>query len=130
MSEQQFQNKVSEMLRNRGDIGEHLQGHPEAAGGITDLTFRDIPIELKVENGKVLFPKDFSKYFDQTAAYSIGLGKRIGVLSVLEASPKSAPVGVIEDDIKVFVHQTGQSSIVIVVIVIRGGFPKPSSYSR
>lgn len=129
-SEQQFQNKASEMLRNRGDIGEHLQGHPEAAGGITDLTFRDIPIELKVENNKVLYPKDFTKFFDQTAAYSIGLGKRIGVLSVLEASPKSAPVGVIEEDIEVFVHQTGQSSIVIVVIVIRGGFPKPSSYSR
>ena len=129
-SEQQFQNKATEMLRNRSDIGEHLQGHPEAAGGITDLTFRDIPIELKVENSKVLFPKDFSKFFDQTAAYAIGLGKRIGVLSVLEASPKSAPVGVVEDDIEVFVHQTGQSPIVIVVVVVRGGFPKPSSYSR
>ena len=129
-SEQQFQNKATEMLRNRSDIGEHLQGHPEAAGGITDLTFRGIPIELKVENSKVLFPKDFSKFFDQTAAYAIGLGKRIGVLSVLEASPKSAPVGVVEDDIQVFVHQTGQSPIVIVVVVVRGGFPKPSSYSR
>lgn len=129
-SEQQFQNKATEMLRNRSDIGEHLQGHPEAAGGITDLTFRDIPIELKVENSKVLFPKDFSKFFYQTAAYAIGLGKRIGVLSVLEASPKSAPVGVVEDDIEVFLHQTGQSPIIIVVVVIRGGFPKPSSYSK
>ncbi len=129
-SESQFQNKATEMLRNRCDIGEHLQGHPEAAGGITDLTFRDIPIELKVENSKVLFPKDLSKFFDQTAAYAIGLGKRVGVLSVLEASPKSAPVGVVEDDIEVFVHQTGQSPIVIVVVVVRGGFPKPSFYSR
>lgn len=129
-SEAQFQNKTTEMLRNRSDIGEHLQGHPEAAGGITDLTFRDIPIELKVENSKVMFPKDFSKFFDQTAAYAIGLGKRIGVLSVLEASPKSAPVGVVEGDIEVFFHQAGQSPIAIVVVVVRGGFPKPSSYSR
>jgi hypothetical protein len=129
-SEQQFQNKATEILRTRNDIGEHLQGHAEAAGGITDLTFWDIPIELKVEKSKVLFPKDFSKFFDQTAAYAIGLGKRIGVLSVLEASSKSAPVGVVENDIEVFVHQTGQSSIVIVVVVVRGGFPKPSSYSR
>lgn len=128
--EKQFQNKAAEMLRNRGDIGEHLQSHIEAAGGITDLTFRDIPIELKVENIKVLFPNDFSKFFDQTAAYAIGLGKQIGVLSVLEASPKSGPVGNIEDDIKTFVHQTGKSQIVIVVVVVRGGFPKPSSYSR
>lgn len=129
-SEAQFQGKATEMLRNRSDIGEHLQGHPEAAGGITDLTFRDIPIELKVENKKVLFPKDFSNFFDQTAAYAIGLGKRIGVLSVLESSPKSAPIGVVEDDIEVFRHQTGQSSVVIVVVVVRGGFPKPSTYSR
>ncbi|MBE9176795.1 hypothetical protein IQ225_18390 [Synechocystis salina LEGE 06155] len=129
-SERQFQNKVSEMLQNRNDIGKHLQGHPEAAGGITDLTFRDIPIELKVENSKVLFPKDFSKFFNQTAAYAIGLGKRIGVLSILESSRKSAPVGVVENDIEIFPHQTGQSTIVIVVVVIRGGFPKPSSYSK
>lgn len=129
-SEKQFQNKASDMLRNRSDIGEHLQGHPEAAGGITDLTFRDIPIELKVENSKVQYAKDFSKYFNQTAAYSIGLGKRIGVLSVLESSPKSNPVGILEDDIEVFFHPSGQSNIAIVVVVIRGGFPKPSSYSR
>ena len=129
-SEQQFQNKASEMLRNRSDIGEHLQSHSEAAGGITDLTFWDIPIELKVEKKKVLYPKDFSKFFEQTAAYAIGLGKRIGVLSVLETSPKSAPIGIVEDDIEVCVHQTGQSTIVIIVVVVRGGFPKPSSYSR
>jgi hypothetical protein len=129
-SERQFQNKAIEMLQNRSDIGEHLQSHLEAAGGITDLTFRDIPIELKVENSKALFPKDFSKFFNQTAAYAIGLEKRIGVLAVLEASSKSAPIGIVEDDIEVFGHQTGQSSIVIVVVVVRGGFPNPSSYSR
>lgn len=129
-SEQKFQSKIAEMLRSRSDIGEYLQGHPEAAGGITDLTFKDVPVELKVENNKVLFPKDFQKYFDQTAAYAIGLGKRIGVLSVLESSSKSAPVGVVEDDIEVFIHPTGQTQIAIVVVVIRGGFPKPSFYSR
>lgn len=129
-SEQSFQSKTAEMLRNRSEIGEYLQGHPEAAGGITDLTFKDIPIELKVENKKILFPKDFQKYFDQTAAYAIGLGKRIGILSVLESSSKLAPVGVIEDDIEVFFHPAGQTQIAIIVVVIRGGFPKPSSYSR
>ncbi len=130
MSESAFQKEVTKMLRNRSDIGEHLQGHPEAAGGITDLTFQDIPIELKVESSKILLPKDFKKYFNQTAAYALGLGKRIGVLSVLETTPKKEPVGIVEDDIEVFFHHTGQSSIVIVVVIIRGGFPKPSSYSR
>jgi hypothetical protein len=130
MSEQEYQKEATKMLRNRSDIGEHLQGHPEAGGGITDLTFKGIPIELKVENSNVLFPKDFTKFFNQTAAYVIGFGKRIGVLSVLEATPKSAPVGIVEDDIEVFPHPIGQSQIAIVVVVVRGGFPKPSSYSR
>jgi hypothetical protein len=130
MSELQFQKKVSEILRSRPDIAQYLEGHPEAAGGITDLTFRDIPIELKVEKDKVLYPKDFLKFFDQTAAYAIALGKRIGVLCVLDASPKAAPVGVFDEDIGIFRHSVGQSDVAIVVIVVRGGFPKPSKYSK
>ena len=129
-SERTYQQEATKMLRNRSDIGEHLQGHPEAAGGTTDLTFKDIPVELKVENRKILFPKDFKKYFSQTAAYAIGLGKRIGILSVLESSPKDEPVGVVEDDIEVFMHPISRAQITIVVVVVRGGFPKPSSYSK
>jgi len=131
MSEKQFQTKLSELLRNRSEIGEFLESHLEASGGITDLTFKGIPIELKVEKSKVLFAKDFTNYFDQTASYAIALGKKIGVLSVLECTEKkSTPVGVIEDDIGFFIHQTGQSVIAIIVVVIRGGLPKPSSYSK
>lgn len=39
MSEKQFQTKISELLRNRSDVGEYLESHLEASGGITDLTF-------------------------------------------------------------------------------------------
>ena len=131
MSEKQFQTKISELLRNRSDVGEYLESHLEASGGITDLTFKGIPIELKIEKSKMLFAKDFTNYFDQTASYSIALGKKVGILSVLECTQKkTTPVGVIEDDIDFFIHQTGQSVIAIIVVVIRGGLPKPSSYSR
>lgn len=128
--ERDFQEKVTELLRSRNDIGELLHSHPESAGGKTDLTFKDIPIELKIEHDKVLYPKDFVKYFDQPAAYAIGLGKRIGILGVLESTEKSKPVGLVEDDIALFHHPSGQSSVLIVVVVIRGGFPTPSTYSR
>lgn len=128
-AEKEFQQKTIEILRSRSDIGEELQNHPGAAGGITDLTFRDITIELKVENHKVIQTKDCSKYFAQTAAYALALGKRIGVLCVLESTKKTSPVGLFEEDIAVMPHKVGQSQILIVVVVIRGGFPKPSSYS-
>ena len=131
MFEKQFQTKLSELLRNRSEIGEFLESHLEASGGITDLTFKGIPIELKIEKSKVLFAKDFTNYFNQTASYSIALGKKVGILSVLECTEKKAtPVGVVEDDIDFFIHQTGQSVVAIIVVVIRGGLPKPSSYSR
>ena len=129
-SEAEFQRKTVEILRSRSDIGEHLQEHVKSAGGYTDLTFHNIPIELKVENKKVVFTKDVSVYFDQTSAYAIGLGSRIAILSVLEASSKSKPLGVVEDDIEVFSHSAGQSTVQIVVVIVRGGFPAPSSYSR
>jgi hypothetical protein len=129
-SEREFQAEATRLLRMRAEIGGDLHGHPEAAGGITDLTFRDVPIELKVENNQVLYAKDFSKYFDQVAAYALGLGRRIALLSVLEACIKSAPVGNIDEDIDAFPHRVGNSSVVIVVVVVRGGFPKPSSYSK
>jgi hypothetical protein len=129
-SERGFQAEATRLLRMRPDIGGDLHGHPEAAGGITDLTFRDVPIELKVENNQVLYPKDFSKYFDQVAAYALGFGKRVALLAVLESCIKALPVGNIEEDIDIFTHRVGNSSIVIVVVTVRGGFPKPSSYSR
>ncbi|MBB4115860.1 hypothetical protein FHT80_005229 [Rhizobium sp. BK226] len=129
-SEREFQKETTRLLRMRPEIGGDLHGHPEAAGGITDLTFRDIPIELKVENNQVLYAKDFSRYFDQAAAYALGLGKRIALLSVLESCAKSSPVGNVEEDIAVFRHRVGNSSVVIIVAVARGGFPKPSSYSK
>lgn len=128
--EKDFQKKTFELLSNRAEIGEKLHSHTEAAGGITDLTFCDIPIELKVEHRKPMLPEGFSKYFDQTASYAIALGKRVGILGVLESSPKTAPLGNVEEDIAVFSHPSGATSTLIIVVIIRGGFPKPSSYSR
>ncbi|MCZ3378390.1 hypothetical protein [Rhizobium sp. AG207R] len=129
-TEREFQKEVTARLRMRPDIGSELNGHPAAAGGITDLTFRHVPIELKVENSKVLSPKDFANYFDQTAAYALGLGKKIAILSVLDSCAKNSPIGDVEKDIDIFSHQVGNSAVVIAVVVIRGGLPRPSSYSR
>jgi hypothetical protein len=129
-SEREFQAEATRLLRMRPEIGGDLHGHPEAAGGITDLTFRDVPIELKVENDQILYPKDFAKYFNQITAYALGLGKRIALLSVLESCIKSSPVGNIEEDIDVLPHRVGNSSVAIIVVVVRGGLPKPSSYSK
>jgi hypothetical protein len=56
--------------------------------------------------------------------------KKYWYRSVLESSPKTVPSGNVEDDIAIFSSPNGQSNIVIMVVVIRVGFPKPSSHSR
>ncbi len=122
--------KLDHYISSRSDIGENLQSHIEAAGGITDLTFHEIPIELKVEHKKAIAPNDCKKYFDQTASYALALGKKVGILAMLESSSKKSPMGNIEDDCVVFQHLAGKTTVLIAVMIIRGGFPKPSSYSR
>ncbi len=115
---------------SRPEIGEELQSHPTASGGITDITFRNIPLELKAEPSRLVTLDDCKKYFDQTASYSIGLGKKVGLLAVFETSSKSSPHGVVEDDMQISTHQLNNSAIAIVTIIIRGGYPVPSSYSK
>jgi hypothetical protein len=47
MSEPAFQKEIRQYLRSRPEIGGELDEHPHAAGGITDLSFRGIRLELK-----------------------------------------------------------------------------------
>ena len=64
----------------------------------------------KLKTAEFFIHKDFEKYFDQTAAYALGLGKKIGVLCYLNPLRKTPRSGAPEDDIDTFVHQTGRSS--------------------
>jgi len=56
ISESEFQNKVKQFLRGKPEIGSQLEEHPRAAGGITDLSYRGIRIELKSEKARRLSP--------------------------------------------------------------------------
>lgn len=44
-----FQEEIKKLLRADARIGSQLEEHPRAGGGITDLSFHQIRIELKVE---------------------------------------------------------------------------------
>ena len=69
--EKKFQTEVVKALRNRPNIGEELERHPQAGGGITDLSFRRIRIELKaVPDGKI-DEAEIDKLADQTAQYVV-----------------------------------------------------------
>lgn len=127
ISEKAFQELLREDLRQRPEIGSALEERPRAGGGETDLSFHAIRLELKVEPKRNMALADCQRYVEQAAAYAVGSGKRVAVLCVLDASPKQAAGYPAEDCIGVLQAQSG---IPIVTILVQGGFPTPSSFSR
>jgi hypothetical protein len=80
--------EVRKFLRSRPNIGAELEEYPHAAGGITDLSFRGLRLELKLEDRQNIALEACKTYLGQTTSYVGANGKRLGVLCVLDCSPK------------------------------------------
>lgn len=127
--EAHFQNHVRDELRRQPHIASQLEEHPHAGGGITDLSFRGIRIELKVEPSPVT-RNDCERFADQTTSYVVGTGKRVGILCVLDSSSKQAPPFPAEDGIAVLLRQPEKSTICIITVLIQGNLARPSDLSH
>lgn len=127
--ESKFQDELLAELRRDPQIAGALEVHPHAAGGITDLSFRGIRIELKVESKKTLVLADCDQYLPQTASYVVASGKRIGILSVLDSSPKAQAPFAAEDGLALSIVQTEKSPVCIFVLLIHGNLALPSALS-
>ncbi|MFT3728628.1 MAG: hypothetical protein QM759_12460 [Terricaulis sp.] len=127
VQEEEFHREVRRWLRAQPDIGSELEEHPHAAGGITDLSFRGIRLELKAETEKIINLADCNAYTGQAASYAVGSGKRLAILCVLSSAPKPLAPFVVEDGIGVLVTKPDQSEIFIPTIIVQGGLAKPSS---
>ncbi len=128
--ESAFQKSLRSLLRQRADIGSELEEHPHAAGGVTDLSFRGIRLELKVVTDEPVGVRDIDGFLPQTTAYASGSDRRFGVLVVLDSSPKSEPSGSAANDIflrELYPPTGGSLPVLIGVVIIRGNLPKPSS---
>jgi hypothetical protein len=130
ISESEFQAMVRQFLRGRPNIGAELEEHPRAAGGITDLSYRGIRLELKVEDTQNMALQDCDRFLAQTASYVVANGKRIGLLCVLDCSAKKRPAFPADDGIDILVHQQSETPIHVIAILIQGNLAAPSSFSR
>ena len=130
ITESEFQKEVTRILRANPNIGAALDEHPHAAGGITDLSFKGIRLELKAEPTQNMVFGDCTRYLEQTASYVAANGKRLGLLCVLDCSPKQRPAFPAEDGIGVQVHQITQTAVFVITILIQGNLASPSSFSR
>lgn len=131
ISEKIFQQEVRAHLRREPKIGAELEEHPRAGGGITDLSFHGIRIELKVEGNKRLVLKDCTQFVGQAASYTVGTGKRVGILCVLDCSPKGQAPFPAEDGIGIYpIQEEDGSPVYILIVLVQGNLAKPSDLSR
>jgi hypothetical protein len=128
--ESEFQKDIRAELGRIPEIASELEEHPHASGGITDLSFRGIRIELKVESKKLIIVDDCNRFVGQTASYAIATGKRIGILCVLDCSPKTGTALPAEENFEILKQPTKEGSVYVVTIIIQGNLPTPSSLSR
>jgi len=130
ISESKFQKEITRILRANANVGATLDEHPHAAGGITDLSFKGIRLELKAEPIQNMVFDDCARYLEQTSSYVAANGKRLGLLCVLDCSPKQRPAFPAEDGIGVQVHRITQTAVFVITILIQGNLASPSSFSR
>lgn len=132
-SEADFQREVKGLLRNHPRIGPELEEHPTAGGGVTDLSFRRIRLELKALSDRAVAREDADQFVQQAAQYAVGSDRRFGLLAILDSSPKTKAPGPVANDIflKVVPPPTGRTlPVCLGTVLIRGNLARPSSLSK
>lgn len=135
VSESDFQ--ISLLYHLRLWLGEEVHEAPRQAGGPTDITYRSVTIELKVEDKISDRRKIVEKYCGQPVQYSSGSGARLGVLCVLDLTEKHNPPANPQNQISLetppvhgFPEGNEPYETKIAVVVIDGNLRWPSSYSQ
>lgn len=127
-SEGDFQKHVRAELRRYPRIGTHLDEHAHGGGGITDLSLRGMPIELKVHDRLIQSIDDCKQFFAQAASYAVAKSKRTAILCVLDSSEKITPP--ISPETLLDIRVQPDSGVLICVLVVQGNLARPSDLSR
>ena len=130
ISKSEFQKGIKSFLRSQPKIGNNLEEHPRAGGGITDLSFKGIRLELKANQRSPWCLRSCKQFVGQTASYAVASGKRIAMLCVLDCSQKTRAPFPVEDGIGILADQQGTSATFVITILLQGNLATPSSLSR
>jgi hypothetical protein len=123
-----FQKHVRAELRRNPLIGADLDEHAHASGGITDLSLRGMPIELKAVDTLVGSVDDCEQFLAQTVSYAVAKSKRTAILCVLDSSEKKTPP--VPPETLLDIRQHAASGVLVCILVIQGNLAKPSALSR
>ena len=135
VSEREFHATVLHDLR--GMLGQDVQEHTSQAGGVTDIRYLGVIVELKVEKRNGDREYIVRKYTAQPTQYASVESKQVSILLVLDLTTKDKPPGDIRNDIILVDVEThgGDDSVKkypskAFVFVINGNMKSPSDYSR
>ncbi len=133
--EREFHDDLYTRLQGEPELGGRLERGSKLALGFLDVRHDGITAELKVERRTAVTQETAPKYVGQPTQYAAADGARLSILSILDMSRKTAPVGVPEN--YVFTLQPAlhgltnpEAPSVVAVIVINSNNPTPSSWSR
>jgi hypothetical protein len=130
IDEAALEKRVVEHLRRHPEIGVELEVQAQSGGGRTDLSFRQVRIELKVKNDGPLTHEDLTRFALQAAAYAVSSDKTIAILCVLDGSTKKSPPTPMAEAIRIIPVQPGDRPIYVVTFVLQGNLARPSDLSR
>ena len=114
-----------------------VQEHTAQAGGFTDIRYRGLIVELKVEKENGDRAHLAQKYTRQPAQYAGVEARQVSVLLVLDLTEKTNPPGSTLNDISLVDAATHGASgghlkfpSKAFMFVVNGNTKNPSSYSR
>ena len=135
IDEDDFQENL--LLHLRGQLGEEVLEAPHQGGGITDIRYRSVTIELKVEKEIKNRATMVRHYQNQPTQYSSATSAQLGILCVLDLTTKTEPPAPPQNNVILLTPQlhgfpAGEAPfpVRIAAVVIDGNLKKPSDYSR
>jgi hypothetical protein len=117
-------------------LGEDVKEAPKQGGGPTDIQYRSVTVELKVERDISDREKLVKRYLAQPTQYSSAGGAQLSILCILDLTEKNHPPANPQNNITLetpLLHGFENSQPLfptkVAVVIIDGNLRLPSSYS-
>lgn len=135
VTEKQFHDELHKRLVADPELAGRVERGRPLALGYLDVRHDGITAELKVERKVPVTRISTPKYVGQPTQYAAADGARLSILTILDMSPKVLPIGTPENYL--FTLEPKQHGLtnpeapsLVVVLVVNGNLPTPSSWSR
>lgn len=135
VKERSFHDDLHNLLLADPELGGRVERGKSLGLGYLDTRHDGITAELKVERHVPVTKDSAPKYLGQPTQYAGADGARLSILTILDMSPKTLPIGTPENymfTLEPRLHglTNPEAPSLTAVLIINGNLPTPSSWSR